>query len=900
MTDREAIIAFNMVPSMGFRRMSQLVKDAGGSVAEAWRRFDGKIDRNGRPVDVRPELERAAKLNVSIVTILDGAYPASLKELASPPLCLYVSGSVDALCRDSVAMVGTRRASMYGIETAKAISRDLALRGWNVVSGLALGIDAASHEGALSAGGGLTVGILGSALDMFYPEENRALAREIVKAGGAVVSEFPFGRGPDERTFPQRNRIVAALARGVVAVEAPIKSGTLITCSRAKELGRVVMAVPGKVDSKLSAGCNSLLRGGARLITSAEDAMDEISFAKRESPSIKRENLSIRREEPIMKRDESAMKRESSNQQQDETKLSLEEAAVLKEVPYSGAHMDRICEAAQISPATLNPILVSLRGKGLVKFLPGARVMRVKALRSLAVAMLAIFLGALSPALAAVPQFGNKPESISSMQIKAKVFKNAESVPAITPVQRHMTATQGSVVRHVTHFETREIWLMNQRGGVWRSRAGDVMTLSRPSSLIPSSVAEWAERDEIDKAIASSQDDFSKSTKEKLFAWIDAFAGIKVDESGLLQLPSSGSVAAARQVVTGSDSRYAAVFRMRAQGGGLGPWNWIEFRLAEPASAKEGRALICEFLKGVSADAAASSSKGGASAPSDPRREAAKRAISGGGGWWWSENEDYIFLTNLPKSKGAAFVKETQRTMSALRKAYERYVPATHKVGTGVVRVFASREDYGKYIKVSASGDAVGAMQSIGLWDPSREELLVQYLDDKAESLKTMRHEAFHQYVYYATGCGNHMTWFNEGHATLFENVRYNASNGQVRVLCSGSRAEWTGHDPERVAALIPRIIRMDRESYYSGDVNAHYVAGWALCYFLQKGCWKLKGFEPYREVIPTYLKGISDGLDPQEANERAWAKVEGRDISADFLKFWRNRKSAEAYEPLQ
>ena len=498
---------------------------------------------------------------------------------------------------------------------------------------------------------------------------------------------------------------------------------------------------------------------------------------------------------------------------------------------------------------------------------------------------------------AAVPQLAAQPESIDALGIKVKVFKNAEAVPAITPVQRHFTRTSGGKSQKLTFYETREIWLMSQRGGMWRSRGGDTLTLTRPTSLLPGDVAAWAARDEIDKALKEAEEDFSKTTKEKLFAWIDSFAGLKVDASSLLQLQAGGAVAAARQVETGDPKRYAAVFRTRSKSGGLGPWNWVEFNLAESASAKDGKALLAAFLKGVSISGGRESAVQDSSAGADPRREAAKRAISGGGGWWWSENADYIFLTNLHKSKGAAFVKETERTMSALRKAYERYVPATRSVGTGVVRVFATSEDYRKYISVSAAGDE-GVMNSIGLWDPSREELLVEYRDDRAETLKTMRHEAFHQYLYYATGCGRHMTWFNEGHATLFENIRYNAANGQVRVLCSGGRAEWTMRDPEKVAAMIPRIIRMDRKEYYSGDVNGHYVAGWALCYFLQKGCRKLKGFEPYLEVIPTYLKGIADGLSPVEANDRAWAKVEGRDISADFLRFWKDRKSSEAVEP--
>ena len=502
------------------------------------------------------------------------------------------------------------------------------------------------------------------------------------------------------------------------------------------------------------------------------------------------------------------------------------------------------------------------------------------------------------PLLAGVPQLANNGESVAALGLNVKLFVRSELIPASTPEQRTFTVMRGGETKKVSLFDPREIWLMSQRGGVWRNKAGDVLTIARPTALLPAKLGELAEREKIAAAIKEGEADFAKSAKDHLYRWIHDFSGLKVDESSLKQIQCSSSVAAARQVETGDERRYAAVFRMRSKNGSAGPWNWVEFSLAEPVAPKEGKALLTAFLKGVTVERAAAGTKG--ESPSygdDTRREDAKRAISGGGGWWWSENEDYIFLTNMTKSKGEAFIRETQRTMSAMRKAYERYVPAVKPVGTGVVRVFAGRDDYLKYLSTFES-DSATLMDSIGLWAPSREELLVLYRDDKSKTLETMRHEAFHQYLYYATGCGRHMTWFNEGHATLFENVRYNPGNGDVRVLCSGNRAEWVNHNPERIAAILPRLVAMTRDEYYSGDVNSHYVAGWSLCYFLSKGVHKVKGFEEYREVIPTYLKGVADGLDPVEANARAWELVQGRDLSADFLKFWKNKKLAEGYEP--
>ncbi|MBQ6138031.1 MAG: DNA-processing protein DprA, partial [Kiritimatiellae bacterium] len=238
MTEREAYVAFNLTDRIGSVKLGQLVAECGSAVA-AWERLPAKSSRSGGDIDWDAEFAKAAKYGVEIVTPVDPGYPRRLLDAPGHPLALYVKGEVAALDRSAVAIVGTRRATPYGRDQAFAIAKDLAADGWSVVSGLALGIDAEAHRGALAAGG-TTVGVIGSGLDRFYPEENRALAREIVAKGGAVVSEFPFGREPDTQTFPQRNHVVAALASGVLAVEAPLKSGTLITTGIAADLGRVV------------------------------------------------------------------------------------------------------------------------------------------------------------------------------------------------------------------------------------------------------------------------------------------------------------------------------------------------------------------------------------------------------------------------------------------------------------------------------------------------------------------------------------------------------------------------------------------------------------------------------------------------------------------------------------
>ena len=383
MTEREAYIAFNLVEGFGSAKVAAAAAENGGSVAAAYDALPEGLNRDfrGDTPDWKAEIARAEKLHVRIVTPADPEYPERLRDLSSMPLALYVFGSVAALSMPSVAIVGTRRLSAYGAECADRFAAGLAQAGWSVVSGLAQGADAAAHSGALAAGG-TTVGILGGALDEFFPDENRELARRMAASGGAVATEFPFGRKPDKTTFPQRNRIVAALSSGVLAIECPLKSGTMITCSFAADLGRPVMAVPGRIDAPFSAGCNALIRDGARLVTSADDVIAEIlplgadAAPKRRSASAGRTGPKRGSAQPDLPPAGSAKppprpKREAVAP---EVKLSLEEALVLKHVSGTPVGMDTLVRKTGLSAARVNTIAVQLRMKRRIRLHPGGRV----------------------------------------------------------------------------------------------------------------------------------------------------------------------------------------------------------------------------------------------------------------------------------------------------------------------------------------------------------------------------------------------------------------------------------------------------------------------------------------------------------------------------------------------
>ena len=385
MTEREARIAFNMIPTVGAVTFARLVRETEGDAAAAWEFYPNKLDWEGKPPDWEREMERAEKMGVKIVTEADAEYPQQLRNIPSPPLALYVAGSVEALSKSAVALVGTRHSTEYGRDVSERFAFGLARRGWCVVSGLARGIDASAHRGALAAEG-VTVGVLGGALDMFYPNENRALAREMVEKGGCVASEFPFGRAPDVQTFPQRNRIVSGLAKGVVAVECPLHSGTLITCTRAVEQGRAVMAVPGRIDWRTSEGCHHLIREGARMVTSVDDIVEEITplsaRAKQADSSSARNAAAPRRTVRQVEARPDAeplagcgpAKASKNAPVLPEAKISSEEASVLRAVPEEGATMDAVARVCGLGAACVSALLVGLRLKGRVRLLPGNRV----------------------------------------------------------------------------------------------------------------------------------------------------------------------------------------------------------------------------------------------------------------------------------------------------------------------------------------------------------------------------------------------------------------------------------------------------------------------------------------------------------------------------------------------
>lgn len=299
---------------------------------------------------VEVHLENIYKHNIKVISIDHIDYPAYLKNIYDPPIALYVRGS---LIQDKVvSVVGSRKATPYGLQTAERISYDLARRGITIASGMARGVDSHAHNGALNAGG-RTLAVLGCGPDIIYPPENRELMERIIQSG-AVLSEFLPGFPPLPQNFPARNRIISGMSLGVVVIEAGERSGSLITANFALEQGREVFAVPGNVTSTNSKGTNKLIKEGAKLVADVEDILEELNFFDISNTNSMEDGISTR------------IKRNSLFND-----LSVEERTVAQCLDSDALHIDILTQKCGLSIKEINAILVLLELQGVVEQLPG-------------------------------------------------------------------------------------------------------------------------------------------------------------------------------------------------------------------------------------------------------------------------------------------------------------------------------------------------------------------------------------------------------------------------------------------------------------------------------------------------------------------------------------------------
>ncbi|MDD4894931.1 MAG: DNA-processing protein DprA [Candidatus Omnitrophica bacterium] len=358
MTHFKALIGLNMFCGIGSTRLNQLLRYFGKpeNILNAPVNELAQIPGIGLKIaekisslkekDIDEEFDLAEKHKLKIITIGDEDYPDSLKQIPDPPIVLYVKGALKSQDKSGIAIVGSRRASLYGLSCAEKFAYDLSGRGITIVSGLARGIDTLAHQGALKSGG-RTIAVIGSGFNYLYPAENKKLAEEI-SCNGAVISEFPINAKPLAQNFPRRNRLISGLSLGVLVVEAAKNSGALITADCALEQGRDVFALPGKIDSPNSLGTNELIKQGAKLVSSAEDILEEFDIAAAAIPA-------------------------------SGPSLSGSESQVYGLISSQPLLMDEIVEKTGIGITEISGLLLKLQMHKLVRQLPGKQFIKVKA-----------------------------------------------------------------------------------------------------------------------------------------------------------------------------------------------------------------------------------------------------------------------------------------------------------------------------------------------------------------------------------------------------------------------------------------------------------------------------------------------------------------------------------------
>jgi DNA processing protein len=371
-------ISLNMTPGVGPRAATKLLERFGSAENVFHARRTELESLRLRPETIESiirqefhekaieELQRVRDMGGDILVLDDGSYPYLLREIADPPITLYVKGDWQA-CFDApcVGLIGSRKCSTYGENASTMMSRDLAGQGLCIVSGLARGIDSAAHRGTIAAGG-RTVAVLGTGLDTIYPKENTKLVEEILSSGGAVVTQFPLGTPPLKDNFPYRNRIISGLSHGVLIVEASERSGSLITARLAMEQNREVMAVPGNITSRNSFGTNYLIKSGAKLVQQWQDVAAELpqEIAARILPP--KLEKTAGEEAPAPSQPELVPSGLTENEIKIWSLLSADE----------NVHIDSLLESSGLSFGDLNSALVGLDIRDLIRVLPGKHYAR--------------------------------------------------------------------------------------------------------------------------------------------------------------------------------------------------------------------------------------------------------------------------------------------------------------------------------------------------------------------------------------------------------------------------------------------------------------------------------------------------------------------------------------------
>jgi DNA processing protein len=368
-TEPDAWLALDLIPGLGGEGLRQLLGQF-GSPAAVLAQSNSALARivSAKVAEAIVTGPTAEKLDAAkkwlegesnhLLTLADADYPASLLEISDPPPVLYLKGNRTLLGATGIAVVGSRNATPVGLQNAEAFSRALSVAGLTIISGMALGIDAAAHRGGLD-GGSSSIAVVGTGLDLVYPARNKALARELAEKG-LIVSEFSLGTPALAQNFPRRNRIISGLSRGVLVVEAALASGSLITARQAAEQGREVFAIPGTIHSPFSKGCHQLIKQGAKLVDDANDILVELQWRNSVATNNKLANITANDSEHVdLENDDGG-------------------DPLLMAMGYDPASIDALMERVDLPADQVMLRITELEIEGIITALPGGKYQRMR------------------------------------------------------------------------------------------------------------------------------------------------------------------------------------------------------------------------------------------------------------------------------------------------------------------------------------------------------------------------------------------------------------------------------------------------------------------------------------------------------------------------------------------
>ncbi|MCL2103518.1 MAG: DUF1570 domain-containing protein [Kiritimatiellaeota bacterium] len=535
-----------------------------------------------------------------------------------------------------------------------------------------------------------------------------------------------------------------------------------------------------------------------------------------------------------------------------------------------------------------------------------------------------LFLGAFlfwHVAVPAAPSF-QADKNLPSLGLKMRVLGNANPEPLPPPKVHSYTVTRGEEKTSYDAFSVRELWYASQHAGQWRDAAGNSMIVAQPTVQLPKidrqfGDADHVTRDTYEKVVKTSEGALgAASSEEALSAWVASFTGTAPTGVEKLRTGQNLSLTDALFFPSPDTKTLAWVFRVkvRTPGGQVKPSGWyatvLQVNDGSPPQ-KVRQEFEAQFFKGVAAVSPTAATpvnapKRAAGQPGNPPpvdgssisgRDDAIKSIENMEGWWYAEAANYIFLSNIKGAAGKSLIRDLQNTLPTLRQGFAKTVePFSDKEEVNVVRIFESKEAYANYV-------GEGMEWSAGCWVPSRRELCILSQGaqgtDKAEKERTVvivRHEAFHQYLFYASGGIQDAVWYNEGHACFFEAAEIDA---QKRVEVKESHQKRTlMNNLDAAVDNIAFILKANHAQFYAGDEktrNLNYATAWGLVYFLHCGTSSGKP-TAYANILTKYRTALKETKNAETATQQAFEDTDMKAFQAAFLDFWRKGGTSKRF----